>query len=50
MVGKRKRGRPRRTWEDDIDETLKRRGISRREARKLAGDRVKWRNFVGNSR
>ena len=48
MVGKKKMGRLRRTWEDDIAETLKERGISRREARQLARDRVKWKEFIGN--
>ena len=46
VTGKRRRGRPKRTWEDEIDSILEERDISREEATRLAKDRRGWREFV----
>src|SRR5687768_17529911 len=43
---KRGRGRPRRRWEDAVENDLDIRGLSWDEAREMAGDRVKWRKLV----
>lgn len=45
-IGKNRRGRPRKTWNNSVAEILKSKGKSWKEARILAGDRKKWRNFV----
>ena len=42
QVGRKKRGRPRRRWEDCVKENMKERGISESEA----WDRCEWRRKI----
>ncbi|KAJ4438357.1 hypothetical protein ANN_14299 [Periplaneta americana] len=44
--GVRKRGRPRKTWKQSIEEEVERYGKSWKEVKWMAGDRVRWRNFT----
>jgi hypothetical protein len=44
--GGRTRGRPRKSYEDRIEETARRKGKSLREMRRLAVDRGRWKEFV----
>ncbi|KAJ4426088.1 hypothetical protein ANN_26897 [Periplaneta americana] len=44
--GVRKRGRPRKTWKRSIEEEVERCGKSWKEVKRLAGDRVRWRNLT----
>jgi hypothetical protein len=44
--GRRPRGRPRKSYEDGIEEIGRRKGKSLREMRRLAVDRVRWKDFV----
>jgi hypothetical protein len=44
--GRRPRGRPRKSYEDGIEEIGRRKGKSLREMRKLDVVRVRWKEFV----
>jgi hypothetical protein len=46
MHGKRKRGRPRETWDKVISKILKKRGKTWVEAKSMAQDRNEWKKFV----
>ena len=41
-----KRGRPRTTWKDEVEEDLSIMEIKKRQS--MAGDRREWRNGVGS--
>jgi hypothetical protein len=41
-IGKRRRGRPRKTWEDVIEELGRQKGRTMREMDKLAKDRIRF--------
>jgi hypothetical protein len=41
-VGKRRRGRPRKTWEDVVEESERQKGKTVREMDKLAKDRIRY--------
>ena len=45
--GKRRRGRPRNTWQRDTEKETKEMGYTRREMEKMATDRKRWRSLVG---
>ena len=45
--GKRKRGRPRSTWERDLEADLRQMGHSWPEVEKIAQDRDRWRALLG---
>ena len=42
---KRKRGRPGKTWEDDVRMAIERRGSTGPEAKKIMRDRKAWKDF-----
>ena len=42
VEGPRRKGRPRRGWEESVKDTLVGRGLNVAEAKELAQDRVKW--------
>ena len=44
--GKRKRGRPRKIWQDTLCDDLQAMDVSWEEARSVAGDRKEWRSLV----
>jgi hypothetical protein len=44
--GRRPRGRPRKSYEDGVEEIGRRKGKSLREMRRLAVDRGRWKEFV----
>ena len=44
--GKRRRGRPRNTWQRDTEKETKETGFTRREMEKMATDRKRWRSLV----
>jgi len=44
--GRRKRGRPRKTWRSTYREDLQARGVSWSEKETMAADRVLWRNLL----
>jgi hypothetical protein len=44
--GRRRRGRPRKSYEDGIEEIWRRKGKNLREMRRLAVDRGRWKEFV----
>jgi hypothetical protein len=44
--GRRPRGRPRKSYEDGIEEIVRRKGKSLREMRRLAVDRGRCKEFV----
>ena len=44
--GKRRRGRPRNTWQRDTEKETKEMGYTRREMEKMATDRKRWRSLV----
>jgi hypothetical protein len=44
--GRKKRGRPRVKWEENVSRGLQERGVDRRQARKKAMDRSAWRSLV----
>ena len=46
MEGKRSRGRPRTSWMDNINNHVKKRHKTMREADKLTQDRKEWRKFT----
>jgi hypothetical protein len=43
---KRRRGRPRRRWEDNIKIDLREKGVDGANWIRLAQDRIQWRDFV----
>ena len=47
--GQRGRGRPRRTWEEGIEDVVRERGLTMKEAVALTADRKRWRSFVQSS-
>ena len=44
--GKRRRGRPRNTWQRDTEKETKEMGYTRREMKKMVTDRKRWRSLV----
>jgi len=46
ITGKRKRGRPRNTWQIDNEKETKEMGYTSREMDKMATDRKRWRSLV----
>lgn len=46
IVKNRKRGRPRRTWDEVIGRVLKKKGTTWENARTMAKDRKEWKKFV----
>jgi len=46
--GRQPRGRPRKRWQDNITEDCEELNLTIYQASRLANDRVKWRNTVGN--
>ena len=46
MDGNRGRGRPLRSWRDEVKELLMGRGLNEREGMVLAGDREAWGRIV----
>jgi hypothetical protein len=44
--GRKKRGRPRVKWEENVRSGLQERGVDWRQARKTAMDRSAWRSLV----
>ena len=46
LPGKRRRGRPRNTWQRDTEKETKEMGYTRREIEKMATDRKRWRSLV----
>ncbi|CAH1987741.1 unnamed protein product [Acanthoscelides obtectus] len=44
-LGKRRRDRPQRTWENTIEQILMKRGTDWREAKKLALNKKEWTKF-----
>ena len=44
--GKRRRGRPRNTWQRDTEKETKEMGYTRREMEKMATDRKRWHSLV----
>ena len=44
--GKRKRGRPKKTWRSTFREDLQARGVNWSEKETMAADRVRWRNLL----
>ena len=44
--GKRRRGRPRKTWQDRLRDDLRAMDVSWEEAKSVAGDRKEWRSLV----
>lgn len=46
MQGKRPRGRPTKTWNDTIEKIVQDRGLTLTEAKSLARDKNKWKQFV----
>ena len=44
--GKRRRGRPRNTWQRDTEIETKEMGYTRREMEKMATERKRWRSLV----
>lgn len=48
-IGKRPRGRPRKTWDDSMREALRKRGISWEEAKQLSLNRKEWRALCQSS-
>lgn len=45
-TGRRKRGRPSMTWDKEVEELLKSRGLSWNQAENLARDRNTWRKVA----
>ena len=46
--GRQPTGRPRKRWQDNITEDCEELNLTIYQASRLANDRVKWRNTVGN--
>ena len=44
--GKRRRGRPRNTWQRDTEKETKEMGYTRRDMERMATDRKRWRSLV----
>jgi len=44
--GRRKVGRPKRTWQDTLKEDLDTLGVDWNDARDTANDRARWRQLV----
>jgi len=44
--GRRKRGRPKKTWRSTFKEDLQATGVSWGEKETMAADRVRWRNLL----
>lgn len=44
--GKRKRGRPRKTWNNEIAKTLMKKGLNWTQAKHAAKDRKEWRRII----
>lgn len=47
---KRTRGRPMKTWDENIENVLADRGLTKSQARSLAQDKVKWRKFIDGAK
>ena len=46
IVGVKKRGRPKKTWDEEIEEIFKDRGITRREGEQLAKNKNRFKKFI----
>lgn len=46
---KRGRGRPRKTWDTSVAESMKKSGVTWKEAENMAKDRGEWKRFVYNN-
>ena len=44
--GRRKRGRPKKTWPSTCREDLQARGVSWSDKKTMAADRVRWQNLL----
>jgi len=44
--GRRKRGRPKKTWQSTFREDLQARGVSWSEKETIAADSVRWQNLL----
>ena len=44
--GRRKRGRPKKTWDSTIESILQRKGKTIKEAKTMARNKKEWRSFV----
>ena len=44
--GKRKRGRPKKTWKRTVEEEARGEGIRWQEVKAVAKNKVRWRSFV----
>lgn len=49
-TGRRKRGRPPKTWNDNIEQILKGRGKTWKEAEQAASNRTEWRKLVNKDK
>lgn len=45
-IGKKRRGKPRMTWDNEVAKLLREKGITWREAERLSRDRRQWRKLV----
>ena len=45
IMGTRRRGRPRKSWMDEVNESVGRRGLSIQEAKERVQDRNEWRSI-----
>jgi hypothetical protein len=41
-TGKRPRGRPRKTWKEELQEVTRKKGVTWKEVKRTAEDREKW--------
>lgn len=46
VQGKKRRGRPQKTWNMTVAEALRKRNLTWDEARRIAKDRTKWKKIV----
>ncbi|MGL4388826.1 MAG: reverse transcriptase domain-containing protein [Brevinema sp.] len=49
IPGKKQRGRPKRNWNESIEEIVQERGMDIKNATLLATDRNKWKKWIANS-
>ncbi|KAL3279842.1 hypothetical protein HHI36_017348, partial [Cryptolaemus montrouzieri] len=45
-IFKKKRGRPKNTWDGEIGKLLKNRGITWKEAERMAANRKEWKKLI----
>jgi hypothetical protein len=41
-IGKRPRGRPKKTWKDGLQEVTRKKGVTWKEVERIGKDREKW--------